>query len=72
MSETQHIRPLILGTVSGNASPIWGTRSLAWGNRDFILHRIPHLSKLMVEDRDTWPSHGLVVGCGKGNPEGLV
>jgi GDP-mannose 6-dehydrogenase len=43
--------------------------SLVGANRDFILNRIPHISKLMVGDIDTVLSHAQTVVIGNNDPE---
>jgi GDP-mannose 6-dehydrogenase len=43
--------------------------SLVGANRDFILNRIPHISKLMVPDIDTVLSHAETVVIGNKDPE---
>lgn len=43
--------------------------SLVGANRDFILNRIPHISKLMVHDVDTVLNHAQTVVIGTNDPE---
>src|SRR5438552_12374161 len=43
--------------------------SLVGANRDFILNRIPHISKLMVKDIDTVLNHAETVVVGNKDPE---
>jgi GDP-mannose 6-dehydrogenase len=43
--------------------------SLVGANRDFILNRIPHISKLMVHDVDTVLNHAQTVVIGNKDPE---
>ncbi len=43
--------------------------SLVGGNRDFILNRIPHISKLMVPDIDAVLAHAQTVVIGNKDPE---
>lgn len=43
--------------------------SLAGANRDFILHRIPHISRLMVDDVDAVLSHAQTVVIGNQDPD---
>ena len=43
--------------------------SLVGANRDFILNRIPHISKLMVHDIDTVLNHAQTVVIGNKDPE---
>jgi len=43
--------------------------SLVGANRDFILNRIPHISKLMVEDIDSVLKHAQTVVIGNKDPE---
>jgi GDP-mannose 6-dehydrogenase len=43
--------------------------SLVGANRDFILNRIPHISKLMVEDIDSVLAHAQTVVIGNKDPE---
>jgi GDP-mannose 6-dehydrogenase len=43
--------------------------SLVGANRDFILNRIPHISKLMVESIDTVLDHAQTVVVGNSDPE---
>jgi GDP-mannose 6-dehydrogenase len=42
---------------------------LVGANRDFILNRIPHISKLMVDDIDTVLAHAQTVVIGNNDPE---
>jgi len=42
---------------------------LVGANRDFILNRIPHISKLMVDDIDTVLYHGQTIVVGNKEPE---
>ena len=43
--------------------------SLVGANRDFILNRIPHISKLMVDDIDAVLDHAQTVVIGNNDPE---
>ena len=43
--------------------------SLVGANRDFILNRIPHISRLMVEDMDAVLSHAETIVIGHKEPE---
>ena len=43
--------------------------SLVGANRDFILNRIPHISKLMVHDIDAVLRHAQTVVIGNQDPE---
>lgn len=43
--------------------------SLIGANRDYILNRIPHISKLMVEDMGAVVEHAELVVIGNGDPE---
>jgi GDP-mannose 6-dehydrogenase len=43
--------------------------SLVGANRDFILNRIPHISKLMVETTGDVLSHAQTVVIGNNDPE---
>ena len=43
--------------------------SLVGANRDFILNRIPHISKLMVHDIDTVLNHGQTIVIGNRDPD---
>jgi GDP-mannose 6-dehydrogenase len=43
--------------------------SLVGANRDFILNRIPHISKLMVNDIDTVLNHAQTVVIGNKDPD---
>ena len=43
--------------------------SLVGANRDFILNRIPHISKLMVHDIDTVLNHAQTVVIGNKDPD---
>jgi GDP-mannose 6-dehydrogenase len=43
--------------------------SLVGANRDFILNRIPHISKLMVRDIDTVLNHAQTIVIGNKDPE---
>ena len=43
--------------------------SLVGGNRDFILNRIPHISKLMVADLGAVLEHAQTVVIGNNDPE---
>jgi GDP-mannose 6-dehydrogenase len=43
--------------------------SLVGANRDFILNRIPHISKLMVDDLDTMLAHGQTIVIGNRDPD---
>ncbi|HEX4426844.1 MAG TPA: nucleotide sugar dehydrogenase, partial [Terriglobales bacterium] len=43
--------------------------SLVGANRDFILNRIPHISKLMVNDIDAVLSHAQTVVIGNNDPD---
>lgn len=43
--------------------------SLVGANRDFILNRIPHISKLMVEKLDDVLAHGQTIVIGNKDPE---
>jgi GDP-mannose 6-dehydrogenase len=45
--------------------------SLIGANRDFILNRIPHISKLMVSDIDAVLDHAQTVVIGNGDPDFL-
>ena len=42
---------------------------LVGANRDFILNRIPHISKLMVDDIDTVLNHPQTIVVGNKDPE---
>lgn len=42
---------------------------LVGANRDFILNRIPHISKLMVDDIDAVLEHGQTIVIGNNDPE---
>ena len=43
--------------------------SLVGANRDFILNRIPHISRLMVDDIDAVLNHGQTIVIGNSDPE---
>jgi GDP-mannose 6-dehydrogenase len=43
--------------------------SLVGANRDFILNRIPHISKLMVENMDAVFDHGETIVIGNNDPD---
>jgi len=43
--------------------------SLVGANRDFILNRIPHISKLMVEEMDAVLDHAQTVVIGNKDPD---
>ena len=43
--------------------------SLVGANRDFILNRIPHISRLMVEDIDSVLEHAQTIVIGNKDPE---
>jgi GDP-mannose 6-dehydrogenase len=43
--------------------------ALIGANRDFILNRIPHISKLMVDDLDTMLAHGQTIVIGNKDPD---
>jgi GDP-mannose 6-dehydrogenase len=43
--------------------------SLVGGNREFILNRIPHISKLMVDSMDSVLDHAETVVIGNKDPE---
>jgi GDP-mannose 6-dehydrogenase len=43
--------------------------SLVGANRDFILNRIPHISKLMVDDLDKMLTHGQTIVVGNSDPD---
>lgn len=43
--------------------------SLMGANRDYILHRIPHISRLMVDSLEEVLAHGEVLVIGNGDPE---
>lgn len=43
--------------------------SLIGANRDFILNRIPHISKLMVDDLDKMLAHGQTIVIGNRDPD---
>jgi GDP-mannose 6-dehydrogenase len=43
--------------------------SLVGANRDFILNRIPHISKLMVENMDAIFDHGETIVIGNNDPD---
>jgi GDP-mannose 6-dehydrogenase len=42
---------------------------LIGANRDFILNRIPHISKLMVDDLDTMLAHFQTIVIGNRDPD---
>jgi GDP-mannose 6-dehydrogenase len=43
--------------------------SLVGANRDFIMNRIPHISKLMVDDLDTMLAYGQTIVIGNRDPD---
>jgi GDP-mannose 6-dehydrogenase len=43
--------------------------SLVGANRDFILNRIPHISKLMVDDIDAVLAHAQTIVIGNNDPD---
>ena len=43
--------------------------SLVGANRDFILNRIPHISRLMVDNAETVLKHGQTIVIGNNDPE---
>jgi GDP-mannose 6-dehydrogenase len=43
--------------------------SMVGANRNFILRRIPHISRLMVDDPDTMLAHGETIVTGNRDPD---